>query len=130
MLLFGHRFIASERFYHIDDIASIGHTPANALLYVIFRESHLDVLRHMQANGLRFGVEVRSITELIYAENFGAHYCIVSTSLAQEAQKIAESYLFDAKIIAAIESEDAIEPMAYEGIDGVLFSEAVIHVNS
>ncbi len=130
MLLFGHRFMASERFYHIDDIASISHTPANALLYVVFDERNLDILRHLQCNRLHFGVEVANITELVYAENFGADYIVLSPSLAKEAQQIAESYLFDAKIIAQISEESEIEPMAYEGIDGVLFAEAVIRVSS
>ncbi len=130
MLLFGHRFIASERFYHIDDITSISHTPANALLYVMFDENNLDILQHMQRNALRFGVEVANITELIYAENFGADYIVVLASLAKEAQQIAESYLFDAKIIAKIDEENDIESMAYKGVDGVLFAEAVIHVSS
>ncbi len=130
MLLFGHRFITSERFYHIDDITAISHTPANALLYLVFNESNLDILEHLQRNELRFGVEVMTVTELIYAENFGASYIIVTPSLAKEAQQIAENYLFDAKILARIESDDAIETMAYEGIDGVLFAEALIHVSS
>ncbi|RUM61032.1 MAG: hypothetical protein DSZ03_09155 [Sulfurimonas sp.] len=130
MLLFGHRFIASERFYHIEDIAAILHTPANALLYVVFDENHLDILNHLQHNALRFAVDVRSVRELIYAENFGAAYIMLSTSLAKEAQNIAETYLFDAKIIARIDDERDIETMAYEGIDGVAFPEAVIRVSA
>ena len=130
MLLFGHRFIASERFYHIEDIASISHTPANAVLHIVFHESHLDMLHHLQQNRLRFAVDVKNITELIYAENFDATYVMLSKSLAKEAQNIAETYLFDAKILVKINHENEIEMMAYEGIDGVIFSDALIHTVS
>ncbi len=130
MLLFGHRFIGSQRFYHIEDIDMIMHTPANSTLYITFSETNLDVLQHMQQNHLNFAVEVQSVLELIYAENLSAKYIVVNSDLAKNSQKIAENYLFDAKILVHIEQESEIEAMAYEGIDGVIFPNAVIHVNS
>jgi hypothetical protein len=130
MLLFGHRFIASERFYHIEDIDRIFHTPSNALLYVEFSEEMLDVLEHMRSNRLKYAVKIESIEALVYAEALDAAYIVVSSELAKDAQRIAEHYLFDAKILVQIEEESEIEVMAYEGIDGVIFPNAVIRVNA
>ncbi len=130
MLLFGHRFIGSQRFYHVENIDMIMHTPANSTLYIAFCETSLDVIEHMQQNSLNFAVEVQSVQELIYAENLSAKYIVVNRDFAKNAQKIAENYLFDAKILAHIEQEGEIEAIAYEGIDGVIFPNAIIHVNS
>ncbi len=130
MLLFGHRFIVSERFYHVEDIDMILHTPSNSTLYVEFAEKSLELFEHMQTNSLKYAIKVMTITELVYAESLGATYIVVGPDLAKNGQKIAENYLFDAKILVHIEEESEIELMAYEGIDGVIFPNAVIHVNS
>ena len=130
MLLFGHRFIASERFYHVEDIDMILRTPSNSILYVEFSEDSLDLFEHMQENSLKYVIKISTIKELIYAESLGASYIAVHPDLAKNGQKIAENYLFDAKILVQIEDEKEIEVMAYEGIDGVVFPNAIIHVNS
>lgn len=129
MLLFGHRFIDSPRFYHIDDVDTIAHTPANSTLFIEFSEPNLDIVSHCKENGLSFAMEVATLREVIYAENLGASAIIVEAELAKSAQDVAEKYLFDAKILCRIEEEDQIEEIALEGIDGVIFAEAIIKVN-
>jgi len=128
MLLFGHRFIASPRFYHIGDIDAIARTPGGSLLYLPFCEENLDIIAHMDENGLGFALEVTTLREVVYAANLGAKYIIVDHELAREAQKCAEHYLFDAKVLCRIDEEDEIEVMAEAGIDGVLFSEAIVKI--
>ncbi len=130
MILFGHRFIESESFYHIDDISAIKKTPSNALLYLNFSEENLDIINHLRDNDIRFALYVNSIKELIYAENLGASYVALKPSLAKDAQKIANEYLFDSKILAHVENEDEIEDLAYQGIDGAIFLKAVIKISS
>ncbi len=129
MLLFGHRFITSERFYHIDDIDAIIHTPSNSLLYLTFSESNLDIIEHMRSNHLKFALECHNLTEIIYANALDAAYIIVNEELAKSTQKAADTYLFDAKVLVHIDSEERIEAMASEGIDGALFSEAIVKIS-
>ncbi len=129
MLLFGHRFIASERFYHIDNIDAITHTPANSPLYLSFSENNLDIIEHMRTNHLKFALVCTTLAETIYANALDAAYIIVNEELAKSAQNAADTYLFDAKILVHIDSEEEIEAMASEGIDGVLFSEGIIKIN-
>jgi hypothetical protein len=50
--------------------------------------------------------------------------------LAKTAQNVAENYLFDAKILVLIEKEDEIEELALLGVDGVVFSNTIIKINS
>lgn len=130
MLLFGHRFIDSPRLYHIDDVDAISHTPANSTLYITFSETNLDIISHCRKNGLRFALEVENLREVIYAENLDAAFIVVEEELAKLAQKTAETYLFDAKILCRIEEEEMIEEIALQGIDGVLFGEAVVKITS
>ena len=128
MLLFGHRFIPSESFYHIDSIEAIKNTPPSSTLYLAFREENLDIIEHLSQNSIAFVLSVQSITELIYASALGAKFIQVPKELAKSAQDIAECYLFDAKILTKIEDESEIEEMALLGIDALLFSNAIIKI--
>jgi len=130
VLLFGHRFIESEKFYHISDIDAITKTPPSATLYLEFSEENLDIINYLKENGLNFVLNIKSIEELIYAQAFEAKYISLSKELAKSAQSIAENYLFDAKILVHITKEDEIEEMAILGIDAVLFPEAVVKISS
>ncbi|WP_345992538.1 hypothetical protein [Sulfurimonas sp. HSL-1716] len=130
MILFGHRFIESESFYHIDDVSSVKKTPSNSLIYLDFNEENLDIIEHLTCNEITFALYVHSIKEVVYAENLGASYIVLDQTLAKDAQKIANEYLFDSKILAHIDNEDEIENLAYQGIDGAIFLKAIIKISS
>jgi hypothetical protein len=130
MLLFGHRFIQSDVFFHIFDIDSIEKTPPSSKIYLEFNQNNLDIITHLRDNQISFGLGVDSITELIYASALGAAYIIVHQKLAKTAQSIAQEYLFDAKILVHISKESEIEEMALLGIDGVIFPEAIVKLSS
>lgn len=130
MLIFGHKFIPSESLYHTPNIDSISNTPPSSIIYVEFSEENLDIIEHANSNQLQFALSVKNITELIYASALGAKYILVSHEIVKIAQNIAENYLFDAKILVHIQSNEDIEEMALLGIDGVIFSNAIIKTNS
>ena len=130
MILIGHRFIDSEELYHIDTTQSISKTPPNSTVYIFFNEENLDIIKHCAKNGVKFALHVNSVAELIYAENLGAAYITVDAQDAKNAQQIANEYLFDAKILALITDEEQIEELAYQGIDGALFTHAIIKITS
>lgn len=130
MYIFGHRFIESASFYHIQSIDAIENTPPSSILYVEFSEENLDIIKYMQANQTPFAIGVEDITQIIYASSLGASYILVKRLLAKNAQNLANNYLFDAKILVHIEEEDEIEDLALLGVDGVIFSNAIIKTNS
>jgi hypothetical protein len=130
MLLFGHRFIPNDIFYHVFSIQSIEKTPPSSKIYLSFGEKNLDIITHLQLNQIPFALGIADITELIYASALGASYIVVDKELAKTAQSIAENYLFDAKILVHITQESEIEEMALLGIDGVIFPEAIVKVSS
>ncbi|HFB53331.1 MAG TPA: hypothetical protein ENJ67_01245 [Sulfurimonas autotrophica] len=130
MLLFGHRFIQSEEFFHIFDIDTLEKTPPSAKIYLDFSEKNLDIIEHLRCNQIDFALGVTDINTLVYAAALGASYIMVSQDFAKSAQSIAENYLFDAKILVHIKEEREIEEMALLGIDGVVFPEAIVKVSS
>jgi len=130
MLLFGHRFIESESFYHIHNIDSIKHTPPASTIYLEFQEENLDIIKHVRVNKIDIAIKVSNITELIYASSLGAKYIVVSKESAKHSQNIAETYLFDAKILVMLEDESEIEELATIGVDGVICSNAIIKISS
>ncbi len=128
MLIFGHKFIKNDNFFHIFDIESLQKTPPSSKIYLEFEEKNLDIIEHLSNNHIVFGLGVKDITELLYAAALGANYIAVHQKLAKTAQSIAESYLFDAKILVHITQESEIEEMALLGIDGVLFPESIMEI--
>ena len=130
MIFFGHRFIENENLYHIQSIDAIHNTPSSSIIYLNFHEEKLEVVKHAVLNGVRVALHVANITELMYASAMGVSYIVVKKELAKTAQDLAQNYLFDAKILVNIESEDEIEELALLGLDGVIFSNAIIKINS
>lgn len=130
MLIIGHDYIPSQPLYFIESKAAILHTPSNSTILINFKEENLDLVTHANENTLPFALEVESLVELLFAHNLQAKYIIVPSNLAHEAQKIAENYLFDAKILVEITTKEEIEHFAKLGVDGVIFSDAIIKITS
>jgi hypothetical protein len=130
MLIFGHPHLPSETLYHIDGIEAIASTPSGATLLFGWDEANLDLVTHCRANDLPFALDVASVKEALFAQNAGARYILVENTLAKSVQKVAETYLFDAKVLTRIAHESQIEAVAYEGIDGVIFAEAIVKVTA
>lgn len=130
MILFGHRLVTSEHFYHINSIEAIFNTPANSVIALIFDEKNLDIISHLRDNRIRFALFITNPTEAVIAENLRASYLIVEPKNGSEIQRVAEHYLFDAKVLGYIEKEDELEELIEMRLDGALFSDAMIKVNS
>ncbi len=122
MILIGHPEIESKLFYAITSQNDIANTPAQAPLLIEFDTV---LCTYCSQNKLSFGVHVKSIKSLVLAHALGASFLIVDTSLALNAQKIANEYLFDAKILLLCDNDESIEFCALHGIDGILFSQSI-----
>ncbi|MDY0117557.1 MAG: hypothetical protein RBR59_08275 [Sulfurimonadaceae bacterium] len=130
MILLGHRFIKSEPLYHIPDIDSIQNTPPSSTLYLMFNENNLDIVEHCRLNDIAFALHAISITEIIYAHAMDARFIVIPKELAKTAQRIANDYLFDAKILVQCDDEEDIEELAIVGVDGIIFSNGIVKINS
>ena len=130
MLLFGHPYVSSQPFYHIDAIEAIAHTPANSVVTLFFTSENLDIIDYLTQNSVRFALHIETITDAVIAENLGASYLIVLPKHADVIQKVAEHYLFDAKVLGYIEEMKDLEDLIEMRLDGAIFSDSIIKVNS
>jgi len=130
MYIYGHRFIESDSFYHVPNVDAIQNTPPNGTIYLDFSENNLEIIKHATSNGVILALGAVNVTEIIYCASLGASFIVVPKELAKTAQNIANNYLLDAKILIHISEEDEIEELAILGIDGVVFSNAIIKIHS
>jgi len=117
MIMFNHPLIESEQFYEITSQKDISNTPPNSIVRFKFSDENAKIIKFCTSNSVSCAVDVTSITEALLASNLGASYLIVSKEYASSIQKVAETYLFDAKVIAISEE---IEKIALLGIDGII----------
>lgn len=129
MLLFGHPHVKNEKLYHVSSIEAIGHTPSNACVLFSYDEEVFELISHARANGIAFALDVSSLKEALIGENLDAKYLLLNEELCVRVQKAADNYLFDAKILVHINDEDELEYFADKGIDGAIFSQAIIKIS-
>lgn len=122
MLLIGHELIPSDPFYRVDTVEQIAKTPSNATLLF-----HFDpvLIAYCVAQKVSFALHVKQIKELVLANALGASYFVVDKTLALHAQKIADDYLFDGKVLLLSNDDNDIEFAASHTIDGILFETAI-----
>ncbi len=130
MLLLGHRFISGENLYHISDIDALKKTPPNSTVYLEFDENNLDIIEYLRTNAVNFALGVQNLREVIYANLLDAKYIVTDENLCKEAQDLAQEYLFDAKVLVRISSDEEIVRFAKRGIDGAVYPEAFIKIPS
>jgi hypothetical protein len=119
MLILNHKDLQSETFSKINSIDEIKKSPSNSSLIFDF---DIELCKYCNQNSLFFGVRVNSIKEILFSANLNAKYIFINDKeLILKAQKIADDYLYDAKIILEITKEEELEWSALNGIDGVIW---------
>ncbi len=125
MMLWGHNAIASEPFYAIHVYEDIAKTAPNS---VVLSPFDVTLAQKCHAEKICFALHVKQIKELVLANALGASYFVVTKDIALHAQKIADTYLFDGKVLLLSNDENDIEFAALHGIDGILFESGIRHV--
>lgn len=130
MLLFGHPYVASETFYHIESLEAVRKTPPNSLVTLFFTPENLDLIEHLRNHGIRFALHIESVTDAVIGENLRATYLIVSPKNGKEIQSVAEHYLFDAKVLGYVDDMGHLEKLIDLRLDGAIFADAIIKITS
>lgn len=125
MIIIGHKAIEFSAFKKIESIENIADTNANEIVWFQSNISNsYDIAKHCIANNIAYAIFVHSLIEVIIFANLGAKFIIIKEkNLVENAQKIANEYFFDSKILYVINDEGSIENMAILGIDGVIFND-------
>ena len=121
MIIFGHKYIESPKFIRISTIEEISKTSPKDIILLEKLKEPFDIAKHCYENSLAWAINANSISEAIYANSLNASYIIADFNLAKELQDIANEYLWDAKILTPIKSDDELVEVAKAGIDGVIF---------
>lgn len=122
MILIGDKLVPFENMYKVNNLSDIQKTEANSIISFGYNE---ELMKYSHDNDLPYAIVVDSIKESIYANALNAKYIIASKEFAISLQKIAENYMFDAKILAIIESDDEIEEVALNEVDGIIYKTAL-----
>jgi len=84
----------------------------------ILNFNYQDLGKYSEISNL--AVEVSEIKNFLFLAKTNTNYAICDKKNAQKFQKLAEEYLLDIKILVKIETEDEIEEVAKNFIDGVI----------
>jgi hypothetical protein len=125
MLIFGHKFINSESFYLIKRIEHIKKTPSNSTVIFEFNELNLELCYYCQQNSVKFAVIADNVKDILFSSSLDASFIVCDKVLAPKAQKYADEYMFDAKILLYSSDDEDLEWSADLGIDGVLFEKGI-----
>ncbi len=128
MLIFGNPYINSPKFIEINSINQIDSTTPKDILLVEFKEP-FSLAKHCFKNNLEYAIEANSIKDALIASNLGCNYIIANLELAKTLQNIANEYLWDSKILVKIKDDSALEEVALNYIDGVIYQNHIERIN-
>lgn len=122
MIIIGNENIQAPRFVNITTIEDIKNNTKPLDIVVFYYD--VDIARYCNENDLSYAVISDSIKDAIFANALNANF-IVTQQNGVEIQKIAENYMFDAKILQTISNDSEIENVALNGIDGVIYKNSI-----
>ncbi len=125
MIILGHDFIKSEPFYFIKKVEDIINTPSNSTIVFEFSEKNLEFCEHCQKEDVSFAIIADVVKDVLFANSLGASFIICDKKLSPKAQKLADEYMFDAKILLYGVDNADLEWAADLGIDGILFEKGI-----
>lgn len=125
MIVIGHSAIEFDKFTKIESINDISNTKANE---VVWFNSNIDnayhIAKHCAKNDISYAILAHSLNDVVIFANLDVKFIIIrEKNLVENAQKVANEYFFDSKILYIINDESSIENLALLGIDGVIFND-------
>lgn len=120
MIILGDSQFDNIQIYKISTKEAIETTPNNSLLYI--QSCDIQLQQYCKKNLLPYAVFAKTSKEAIYANNLAAKYIFCTKQKAIIFQKIAENYMFDAKILLIIVGEEDLEWAIENFIDGVIYA--------
>ncbi len=125
MFIIGHPWVAYEPFYLVKKVEDIASTPPGSRVIFSFNETNLPLCRHCAQNGVPFALICDTRRDILFAQAQGCDYIVCDKNVAIDAQKFADGYLFDAKILLFTIALSDLEWAAEHEIDGILFEEGI-----
>ncbi|MDD6055160.1 MAG: hypothetical protein SOW25_03630 [Helicobacter sp.] len=125
MIILNHKIINPLNIVKISDKDSIDNSLPNDFLIINcdnFSKT-LQLANFCAKEKLSYACKVDSIKEALMLVNLSVGFLLCEDlKFAKSLQKLAEKYLFDAKVLLTIKAESQIQKAAKYGIDGVIFA--------
>jgi len=125
MLILGHKEVEFNPFYFIKSSQDISVTPPNSTVVFEYSKNNLELIKHCKTNDISFALICDELKDTLLANANEADFIICDKNIIKETQKFADEYMFDAKILLYSANEDELLWCASEGIDGIIFEEAI-----
>lgn len=125
MLIIGHPWVAYRPFYFIKKEEDIARTPSGSTVIFSFSEDSLDLAGHCRQNAIPYALICDTRRDVLFAQALGCSYIVCDKEVVEAAQKFADGYLFDAKILLYSSVEADLEWAAEREIDGILLEEGI-----
>jgi hypothetical protein len=120
MLIIGLDEVEFEPFYFIKNIDDISVTPSNSTVVFEYSKDNLELIRHCRKNSVSFALICDELKDTLFANANDANFIICDKTIVKDAQKFADEYMFDAKVLLYSSNEDDLLWCANEGVDGIL----------
>ncbi len=130
MIIIGHHFIKVTPFYFIKNTEDIKKTPSNSTVVFEFSEQNLELCHFCKENSVAFALIADSMKDVLFANSLEASFIICDKIHVNKAQKIADEYIFDAKVLLYSSNMDDLEWAADLGIDGIIFEKGIDYGSS
>mgnify|MGYP000718255404 CR=1 FL=1 len=122
MLIIGHEIIPYEDINIIKSVDDIKKSKTNST--VLF-DYNIALMDYCMQNNISYGVYINDIKSAVFANSLHAKYLLVSIKSSLEIQKIANEYMFDAKVLEIILDDSMIESVAKKNIDGIIYENCI-----
>ncbi len=121
MIIIGDELLEYNPLYFINSKEDIVATPPKSIVIFEFKKQKIELCRYCRENKVEFALIADEMREVIYSNAFEAKYIICDKKIALSAQKFANEYVIDSKILLYSSDESDLEWVANNAIDGILF---------
>ena len=118
MIILGNKNIPYLKIQKVNSIDNIKNTSANTIVYFKY---DIELIKYCSINNVKCAVKISNITEAIFCNSLNVFYILAND--AKQIQKIADDYMFDSKILQIIISDEDIQKIALDTIDGCIYKE-------
>lgn len=119
MLILNHPFIKPLQLVLIKSKEDIQNSLPTDFLIL---DENLELAKFCFEANIEYASMVTDITKALLLVNLGAKFLMTrNLQIARDLQHLAETYLFDSKVLLVISKEEEIKEAAKKGIDGVIF---------
>ena len=125
MIIIGHEEVSYKSFYFINSIEDIDVTPSNSTVVFEYSKERLELCKYCQKNSVSFALICDDLKDVLFASANGASFIICDKTNILKAQKYADNYMFDAKILLYSGNHEDILWCAENEIDGILFENGI-----